>query len=138
MAQVYVIGQVTDDLELKTSINNNTYVRFNVAETIGSKEHRRTQNLQIWAIGDDAERLVRVHVKKGSLIWVSGSLELEVYTRKDGVTTDKRLKVFLDNWGIVPIVLNGTVKQLSDRKSPEKSSFETMIVIDGDRENLPV
>ena len=30
------------------------------------------------------------------------------------------------------------VKQLSDRKSPEKSSFETMIVIDGDRENLPV
>ena len=92
MAQTYVIGRVTADLELKTSINKHPYVRFDIAENIGSKEHRRTQYLQICAMGDDAERLVRARVKKGSLIWVSGSLELEVYTRRDGVTTDKRLK----------------------------------------------
>ena len=91
MAQTYVIGRVTADLELKTSINKHPYVRFDIAENIGSKEHRRTQYLQICAMGDDAERLVRARVKKGSLIWVSGSLELEVYTRRDGVTTDKRL-----------------------------------------------
>lgn len=43
MAQTYVIGRVTADLELKTSINRHPYVRFDIAENIGGKEHRRTQ-----------------------------------------------------------------------------------------------
>ena len=68
MAQTYVIGRVTADLELKTSINRHPYVRFDIAENIGGKEHRRTQYLQICAMGDDAERLVRARVKKGVLL----------------------------------------------------------------------
>ena len=43
MAQVYVIGRVTADLELKTSVNDHPYVRFDIAENIGSKDHVRTQ-----------------------------------------------------------------------------------------------
>lgn len=135
MAQTYVIGRVTADLELKTSINRNPYVRFDIAENVGSKEHRRTQYLQICAMGDDAERLVRARVKKGSLIWVSGSLELEVYTRRDGVTTDKRLKVLLD-WGFVPVGTDKAGTKALDSKSSESPS-EISPVIDGEREALP-
>ncbi len=136
MAQTYVIGRVTADLELKTSINRNPYVRFDIVENIGSREHSRTQYLQICAMGDDAERLVRARVKKGSLIWISGSLELEVYTRRDGVTTDKRLKVLLDNWGFIPVGTDKAASKALDSKSSE-SLEEIPMVIDGERETLP-
>lgn len=41
-------------------------------------------------------------VGKGSVLWVSGSLELEEYAKKDGVTRDKRLKLKLKDWGFAP------------------------------------
>ncbi len=43
MAQVYVIGRITADLELKTSEKNNSYVRFDIAENIGSRQNLHTQ-----------------------------------------------------------------------------------------------
>lgn len=67
MAQVYVIGRVTADLELKTSLNDHPYVRFDIAENIGSKDRIRTQYFQICAMGGDAERIVHARVKKAVL-----------------------------------------------------------------------
>ena len=135
MAQTYVIGRVTADLELKTSIHNHPYVRFDIAENIGSKERSRTQYLQICAMGDDAGRLMRARVKKGSFIWVSGSLELEVFSRRDGIT-DKRLKILLDNWGFVPIGNPKNSTEISEAASPSIPAA-TAAEIDGDREPLP-
>ena len=137
MAQVNVIGRVTADLELKTSVNDRPYVRFDIAENIGSKESVRTQYLQVCAMGGDAERIVRARVKKGSLIWVSGSLELEVFTKKDGITNDKRLKVLLDNWGFVPVGSGRADNNALNNESPEMTAVETSATIDGDRDTLP-
>ena len=136
MAQAYVIGRVTADLELKTSINRHPYVRFDIAENIGNKEHSRTQYLQMCAMGGDAERIVRAHVKKGSVIWVSGFLELEVFTRRDGITVDKRLKVLLDNWGFVPTGTNKADNKALESKNAESPEIISS-VIDGEREPLP-
>ena len=135
MAQTYVIGRVTADLELKTSIHNHPYVRFDIAENIGSKERSRTQYFQICAMGDDAGRLMRARVKKGSFIWASGTLELEVFSRRDGVT-DKRLKILLDNWGFVPAGTNRDMKASLYNCSPIASP-EMVEAIDGEREPLP-
>lgn len=137
MAQVYVIGRVTADLEPKTSANERPYVRFDLAENIGNKDRMRTQYLQICAMGGDAERIVRARVRKGSLIWVSGTLELEVFTKKDGITTDKRLKVLLDNWGFVPVGSSKTEHPAPNTAPPEMAAAETAAVIDGERETLP-
>ena len=43
MAQIHVIGRITADLELKTSERNNPYVRFDIAENIGSRQNLHTQ-----------------------------------------------------------------------------------------------
>ena len=99
MAQVNVIGRITADLELKTSEKSNPYVRFDIAENIGSRQTLHTQYFQVCAWGEDANRLMKAHAKKGSLIWVTGSLELEPYTKRDGISIDKRMKILLDNWG---------------------------------------
>ena len=131
MAQTYVIGRVTADLERKISINQHPYVRFDIAENIGGRGHSRTQYFQISAMGGDADRLFRACVKKGSLIWVSGSLELEIFTGKDGSTTDKRLKILLDNWGFVPVVNKDVLEQ------PPSKLTAASVEIDGDREPLP-
>ena len=131
MAQTYVIGRVTADLERKISINQHPYVRFDIAENIGGRGHNRTQYFQICAMGGDADRLIRARVKKGSLIWVSGSLELEIFTGKDGSTTDKRLKILLDNWGFVPVANKDVLEQ------PPSKLTAASAKIDGDREPLP-
>lgn len=132
MAQVYVIGRVTADFEKKISANQNPYVRFDLAENIGNKEERRTQYFQICAMGGDAERLTRARVKKGSLLWISGSLEMETFTKRDG-SPEKRLKILLDNWGFVPINMT---KETGDHSREQTLSGKVM-AIDGERDPLP-
>lgn len=137
MAQTFVIGRITADLEMKTSANGNPYIRFDLVENIGSKESSRPQYFQICAWGDDAKRLVKARVKKGSLVWMSGSLELESYTKRDGITTDKRMKILMDNWGFIPV---GASKERTG--SAEKTPSEALTPppapeLDGDREPLP-
>ena len=148
MSQSFTIGRVTADMELQWSVNQNAYVRFGLAENIGYGETARTQFLQVWAWGDDAKRLIQRGVKKGSLIWVSGQLELEAYKKQDG-TTDKRLKVMLDNWGFIAAgkpkgsaagETAETVKPIgADQTAEADKPNDTRPdgVIDGDRETLP-
>lgn len=137
MAQVNVIGRITADLELKTSEKNNSYVRFDIAENIGSRQNLHTQYFQICAWGEDANRLIKARAKKGSLIWVTGSLELEPYTKRDGVTIDKRMKILLDNWGFVPVGGAKTSKEGLAQTAPEVPSHQDYDGIDGDRDTLP-
>ena len=122
MAQVNVIGRITADLELKTSEKSNPYVRFDIAENIGSRQTLHTQYFQVCAWGEDANRLMKAHAKKGSLIWVTGSLELEPYTKRDGISIDKRMKILLDNWGFVP-VLNRNMTVLTEKETHCRVDF---------------
>ena len=137
------VGRVTSDLELKTSVNQNSYVRFDIAESIRVSGITRTQYLQVWAWGKDAERLVKSRVKKGSLIWVTGTLILEEYIKQDGITADKRLKVILDNWGYIPAGKPKNGETGGDTVSGDEAAQHDPLdmlpdgEIDGDRENLP-
>lgn len=136
MAQIHVIGRITADLELKYGQSSNPYVRFNLAENIGSGDRARVQYYQVWAWNENAIRLVNSKARKGSLLCVSGSLELEVYTKQDGITPDKRMKVSLNNWDFVPVSNRGsnTVVPLSQSASDLPPSIGG---IDGDRDPLP-
>lgn len=137
MAQAFVIGRITADLEMKTSANGNPYVRFDIAENVASRANSRPQYFQIGAWGDDAKRLVKARAKKGSLVWISGSLEMESYTKRDGITTDKRMKILLDNWGFISVGASKEHTSSSEQTPPETAAPERAPEIDGDREPLP-
>lgn len=141
MSLSFTIGHVTADLELQTSTNGVPYVRFSLAETLGYGETARTQFLQVWAWREDAARLIKRKVKKGSLIWVSGSLEMESYQKRDGQTTDKRLKVTLDNWDYVSggKATAGRTDMVVPNEGPSPDTSQALSdgEIDGDREHLP-
>ncbi len=134
MAQIHVIGRITADLGLKYSQQGKPYVRFDVAENIGSGDRSRTQYYQVWAWGDQAARLINAGAHKGSLLWITGSLELEVYTKLDGRTADKRMKIKLNDWSFVH---SSKGSYAPHHKVADTSSATTAEVIDGDREELP-
>ena len=141
MSQIFVIGRVTADLQIQESANKSPYVRFDLAENIGYGESRRTQYYQVWAWGGDAKHLVKRKVKKGSLIWLSGSLELVSYTKKDGETKDKLMKVTFANGDFVPVshTAAGISPPPKDTPAspPPSDGLPPVGSIDGDREALP-
>ena len=134
MAQIHVIGRITADLDLKYGQSGNPYVRFSLAENLGSKEHARVQYYQVWAWNEDAVRLIDSKVRKGSLVRISGTLELEVYTKQDGTTTDKRMKVSLQSWDFISTESRGR-REAAPQQEP--ACVSPLCGIDGDRESLP-
>ena len=82
---------------------------------------------------DMAQRLAKCSLSNGDFIFLSGTLELEEFTKKDGITKDKRLKLRLDDWAPVP--------QKRETIRPVQNETEVFPVtaeqIDGDREELP-
>lgn len=131
MSQLYCTGRVMSELELKTSAKNVPYLCFPIAERVGYGSGAHTQYISVWAWGAMARQLVSDDVGKGSALWVSGSLELEEYTKKDGVTHDKRLKLKLKDWGFAPAGQRQECRpgQAKDLPPPE--------TVDGEREDLP-
>lgn len=138
MAQVFIIGRVTADFELQTSTVGNHYVRFGLAEILGYGEAAKTQYYQVWAWENDARHLIKRKVKQGSLIWVSGSIELEEYTRQDGTTKDKRLKVKLDSWDYVALGKHQASQNTeSELLSQPAANLPSAGELNGEKEPLP-
>ena len=131
MSQLYCTGRVVSELELKTSQKSVPYVCFPIAERVGYGRTAHTQYISVWAWGAMARQLVSDGVGKGSALWVSGSLELEEYTKKDGVTHDKRLKLKLKDWGFTP------AGQRQERRPGQIKDLPSPGIVDGEREDLP-
>lgn len=124
MANISVVGCiVSDDIELKSSVNNRPYLRFDLAEHTGKGAYARTQYYQVVTFGTTASQLAKRGLHRGALISVEGILELEDYLKRDGRTRDKRLKIIVFRWHCL---------QTSEAKAPEQAPE-----IDGEREPLP-
>lgn len=140
MAQVFVFGCVTADLQLKQSQQQTPYVSFDLAEHIGYGSGQRTIYYQVWAWRENALRLIRLKIKKGSMIWLTGSLELVDCTSQSGDVKTKRLKVSLDNCGYMP---NWKPKHQDEglpggqETAAGFNDFPPLEVLDGEREALP-
>ena len=102
MAKASLIGLITQGPELQHSAKGEPYVRFSAAEYVGFGSQRHTQFVDVWAWDYMAQRLAKCTLSNGDFIFLSGTLELEEFTKKDGITKDKRLKLRLDDWAPVP------------------------------------
>lgn len=137
MSQLFTTGRVITDLELKTSAQKNPYIHFTLMERVGYGDSAHAQFIHVWAWGHLAEQLKRFKVRRGSTIWVSGSLELEEFARKDGSGSDKQLKLKLNDWGFVPKDSDKPQKKETGPAASKDASRKTADVIDGEREPLP-
>ena len=131
MSQLYCTGRVVSELELKTSAKGVPYVCFPIAERVGYGKAAHTQYISVWAWNAMARQLTG-SVGKGSVLWVSGSLELEEYAKKDGVTRDKRLKLKLGDWDYIP-----AAQSKPECGVPQSEPAVPVGMVDGEREALP-
>lgn len=136
MAQIFVFGHVKENLLVKKSQKGSEYVCFHLREHTGNG---RTQTYQVWAWGEDVSRLVRFGVKEGSLIWLTGTMQLVDCTDSHGKETVKVLKISLTNWGYLPSkTATAQPSNISnDTGIPKDLSLSSDEVLDGDRVSLP-
>ena len=137
MAQIHVFGRVMHDLVPKEGQTKQPYVCFDLMERNGGNQ---PDFYQVWARGDAVARLMKLKVRKGSMIWLTGSQELVDCTSQNGDVKTKRLKVFLDNCGFLP----SWQPKPPDVSLPDgqvtaacANSFPPLEVLDGEREALP-
>lgn len=135
MAQIYVFGRVMHDLAPKESQSKQQYVCFDLMERSGNTP---ADFYQVWARGDHVARLTKLKVKKGSMIWLTGSQQMVDVRMKDG-TTVKRLKIWLTDFGFLP----GQPSHAKPGGQPHGSDTATETspapteVMDGNRTPLP-
>ncbi len=133
MAQIQVIGYVDADLQLKQSQKETAYVCFHLREYQGKG---RWQTYQVWAWGNLAVRMERLGVKKGSLIWITGSLELVDCTVKHGWDKTKLLKVYCSDFGYIPR-RKAERQDAAEDTAAQQISEPSPVVLDGDWVQLP-
>lgn len=134
MALITVFGCVTEDLIPKQSQNKIAYVCFPLWEHLGKG---RFQTFQVWVWGSDVSRIMRLGIKAGSLIWVSGSMELVDCTQQQGKERTKLLKVYCKDFGYLPRSKGSS--QIAPQETGITETPPTPIVkeLDGDRMPLP-
>lgn len=132
MAQIQVIGFVDADLQIKQSRNETAYVCFYLKEHLGKG---RWQTFQVWAWSNVLERLQRYNIKKGSLIMVSGSLELVDCTANQGRVKTKVLKLYCSNFETIPF--RKSAHRDADNEPTVQEPLPIPDVLDGDRVQLP-
>lgn len=99
---ITLTGRVTADLEIQTSSNGTEYIQFNVAVNKGYGEQEHANFYQCVLFGKAAERLSKAGVKKGSLLFITGDLDLVEYTRKADGSKGMIPKITVYEWNYVP------------------------------------
>ena len=100
--QISLMGRVTADLEIQTSTNGTDYIQFNVAVNKGYGEQEHANFYQCVLFEKAAERLSKAGVKKGSLLFITGDLDLVEYTRKSDGSKGMIPKITVYEWNYVP------------------------------------
>lgn len=139
MLTVNTIGRVTKDLEVQYSKAHEPYVRFNFVVNKGYGENAHPVYLQCWVFGAAVERLVKAKVGKGSLLHVTGDLDITKFKKDDGTELTIPKVIVLD-WGYVPVgkpKTNDTSQPASEGTNEQAASLSDFGEIDCNDDDLP-
>lgn len=83
MNSANIIGRLTRDPEVRYTANNFPVCTFSVAIDRRGKEEKKTNYIPVKVLGKTAENCGK-YLAKGRLVGVSGQIETDSYTDKDG------------------------------------------------------
>ena len=83
MNSANIIGRLTRDPELRYTANNFPVCTFSVAIDRRGKEEKKTNYIPVKVLGKTAENCGK-YLAKGRLVGVSGQIETDSYTDKEG------------------------------------------------------
>lgn len=132
------IGRVTKDLEVQYSAEKVPYIRFNLAINKGYGENEHAIFPQCWIFGkDNVDRIMRAKVSKGSLIQITGDIDLVEYKKKlNGKETGEMgtaMKITVWNWDYVSAGRSRqSVEHGNTDSPPHAASLEDFDVVSDD------
>ena len=132
---ITLTGRVTADLALQTSHGGTEYVQFNVAVNKGFGEQEHANFYQCVLFGKAASRIANAGVRKGSLLFLTGDLDLVEYTRRDG-SKGMTAKIAVYEWNYVPTGKR-TEDGNADNGTPAGANGNFMDVEDCEENGLP-
>ena len=106
--KVTLIGRLGQDPEIRFSGDGKAIASFSVATNESWKDkngevQERTEWTKCTAFGGTAEKYIQPYVKKGSLVYIEGSLKTDKWQDKDG--NDKySTSVVINNFGGIQIL----------------------------------
>lgn len=97
MNHITIAGNVSQEPELRVTPSGMNVLTFNVADSHGKDDKKKTTFHSITVFGQLAEN-VAASIKKGDTVLVSGRVEVDEFTKKDG-SKGKSIKVVADEVG---------------------------------------
>lgn len=116
-----IMGRVTADLELRHSSNNVPFIGFSAVVNKGRQEDQKTTFYQCVIFNELAERMIKAKVKKGSLLMITGELEMTEYQSKQGNTVTSP-KITIESWEYVPLSAKTTDET---RQTPKQNQYNS-------------
>lgn len=114
MNHITIHGNVSQEPELRVTNSGMNVLSFNVADSYGKDEKKKTTFHSITVFGQLAEN-VASSLKKGDSVIVAGRMEADEFTKKDG-TKGKSVKIIADEVGFsmrwTPVMADQTSKTL--------------------------
>ena len=131
---VMVAGRLTKDPVIAKTTGGTSYATFSIANERGYGEKKKTNFFDVTVWGTAAEHMEKAGVKKGSHIYVNGTLEHQTY-EKDG---QKRtaIKIAVGNSGEWEYISSGKKKD-DEPSAPTEEVSEDGFVPVPDDEDLP-
>lgn len=114
MNHITLIGNVGKEPELRYTPSNKAVCRFNVADTRGQDDKKKTVWHTVITFDEQAENVAE-HIKKGSRVIVTGRLNKVAFEGKDGVKREVA-ELIADEVGLSIRFTN------RDNKTPRSSS----------------
>lgn len=104
LSTVQTTGHVTKDPVLKTGAQTgHKYLRLNLVADSGYGENKKSVFYQATFFGNEAERIIKAKIKKGSFIELAGNIEEVITFQPDGSEEIMAmLKVEPYRWSFVP------------------------------------
>jgi single-strand DNA-binding protein len=97
MNTITIHGNVGQEPEMRYTANQKAVITFSVGDTYGKDDKKKTTWHNVTAFGNLAENIAH-SVRKGDTVIVTGRLETEEYTKKDG-TKGKSTRLIADEVG---------------------------------------
>jgi single-strand DNA-binding protein len=95
---ITVHGKIGQEPEMRYTGSQMAVISFSIADTYGKDDKKKTTWHNITAFGSLAENFAS-SVSKGDTVIVTGRLEQEEFTKKDG-TKGKSIKIIADEIGV--------------------------------------
>lgn len=128
MNHITVHGNVSQEPEMRYAQSGTAVLSFNVADSYGKDDKKKTTYHSVTVFGQLAEN-VASSIKKGDSVIVSGRLETDEYTKKDG-SQGKFTKIIADEVGfsmrwsaVVADKTSDTMKKVA-KAFPNSNIFE--------------